>query len=177
MTHRRGTSNSATRGNSKDRAARRAYLLTTFGDGVTCQCHTCPAVLDDSTITVDRIVPGVLGGSYFDKTNLLPQCHPCSRKQGATVAALMKRIAPLMAQHLTDAQMKALLALKTNGGNIHTAKLAVHGATERTMKALVVRSLARQENAGRPTKDRYIITDAGRGWLVQAMDAEKRRTR
>lgn len=175
MTHRRGTSNSATRGSSKDRAARRAYLLATYGDGVTCQCHTCPAVLDDSTITVDRVIPGVLGGSYFDKPNLRPQCHPCSRRQGAAVAALMKEISPLMAQHLTDPQMKALLALKTNGGTITTAQLAIHGAAERTMKALTVRGLARQENAGRASKDRYIITDAGRGWLVQTLEAMRRR--
>jgi hypothetical protein len=80
----RGTSNRDARGNSRDRAARRQWLLTEFGNGVTAPCYrfeVCGAVLDDATITVDRIVPGCKGGRYV-RDNIRPACGPCNSETG-----------------------------------------------------------------------------------------------
>ncbi|MCO7195044.1 HNH endonuclease [Pseudonocardia sp. McavD-2-B] len=81
----RGTSNGNARGNVQDRARRRAWLLATFGDGQTCPCHRCGLTLDDSTITVDRIVPGIEGGTYR-RSNIRPACGPCNSEAGARLA-------------------------------------------------------------------------------------------
>lgn len=62
------------RGNSKDRAARRAWMLRTWGDGIKCPCVHCAAVLDDRTVEADRIVPG---GSYR-RDNVQPACRTCN---------------------------------------------------------------------------------------------------
>ncbi len=61
------------RGNSADRRARANYLVRTFGDGLTCPCVFCGGVLDAKSVTADRIIPGVLGGSYR-RPNLVPAC-------------------------------------------------------------------------------------------------------
>jgi hypothetical protein len=81
----RGTSNRNARGSSYDRRARRAFLLATFGDGDTCPCYRCGATLDDSTITVDRIVPGRDGGTYR-RGNIRPACGPCNSETGGALA-------------------------------------------------------------------------------------------
>ncbi len=82
---RRGTSNTNVRGNVYDRAARRAFLLTAFGDGVTCLCYRCGAQLDDSTVTADRKVPGRDGGTYH-RENLRPACVPCNSETGGALS-------------------------------------------------------------------------------------------
>lgn len=83
----RGTSNANVRGSSADRRARRAFLLRTFesnrGPG-TCRCFRCGQVLRDSTVTVDRIVPGCLGGRYT-RTNIRPACSRCNSETGGKV--------------------------------------------------------------------------------------------
>jgi 5-methylcytosine-specific restriction endonuclease McrA len=63
---------------------RRAYLLAKHGDGDTCPCYRCGVVLDDSTITVDRVVPGVAGGRYT-RDNIRPACGPCNFGSTRTV--------------------------------------------------------------------------------------------
>jgi 5-methylcytosine-specific restriction endonuclease McrA len=83
----RGTTNRNSRGNTADRAARRAYLLAKHGNGETCLCYRCGVVLDDSTITVDRVVPGVAGGRYT-RDNIRPACGPCNSETGARLAGL-----------------------------------------------------------------------------------------
>ena len=85
---RRGTSNSNVRGNSRDRAARRAWLLATFGDGVTCPCYRCGCELTGSTLTVDRRVPGARGGTYR-RSNIRPACGGCNSETGATTRRLV----------------------------------------------------------------------------------------
>ena len=88
MATHRGTSNRDDRGNTADRAARRAYLLRAFGDGTTARCYrfdVCGAVLDDSTITVDRVVPGRDGGRYT-RDNIRPACGPCNSETGGALA-------------------------------------------------------------------------------------------
>lgn len=62
------------RGNSSDRRARRAWMLSTWGDGVKCPCVHCGCVLNDSTVEADRIVPG---GSYR-RDNVQPACRGCN---------------------------------------------------------------------------------------------------
>lgn len=66
------------RGNSRDRAVRRKWLLWYYGNGVSAPCWECGTRVYDSTIVVDRIVPG---GSYR-RSNIRVHCHTCSNKQG-----------------------------------------------------------------------------------------------
>lgn len=79
----RGTTNKNARGNSEDRRRRRAWLLNEFGDGETAPCAFCGISLNDETITVDRIIPGVLGGRYV-RGNIRPACGTCNERDGAT---------------------------------------------------------------------------------------------
>jgi hypothetical protein len=73
------------RGSSYDRRARRAWMLDTFGDGVTAPCYRCGESLTDETITADRIVPGRDGGRYV-RTNIRPACGPCNSETGGALA-------------------------------------------------------------------------------------------
>ncbi len=78
-------SNANARGNTEDRRRRRAWLLEEFGDGQTAPCYRCAAPLTDLTITVDRIVPGCLGGRYV-RGNIRPACGPCNSETGGRLA-------------------------------------------------------------------------------------------
>jgi hypothetical protein len=82
VTHARGTTNRNARGSSYDRRARRAYLLAAFGDGEHCPCYRCGVILDDATITVDRVVPGIEGGRYV-RSNIRPACARDNSETGA----------------------------------------------------------------------------------------------
>lgn len=82
---RRGTTNRNARGNSYDRAARRRFLLDTFGDGQTCPCYRCGVALDEDSLTVDRIVPGRDGGRYV-RGNIRPACGTCNSVTGGALA-------------------------------------------------------------------------------------------
>lgn len=77
-------SNSNARGSSKDRAARKAWLLKTYqsdaGKG-TCRCYRCGCVLTTHTVTVDRITPGCHGGRYV-RNNIRPACSRCNNETG-----------------------------------------------------------------------------------------------
>lgn len=86
----RGTTNSNARGSTADRAARRAYLLETFGDGTTAPCFYCTRPLTDATITVDRIIPGAVGGTY-KRDNIRPACGPCNSSRGGRLAGLVSK--------------------------------------------------------------------------------------
>jgi 5-methylcytosine-specific restriction endonuclease McrA len=82
---RRGTTNRNERGNTRDREARRAYLLRVYesdeGTG-TCRCYRCGKLLWDYTVTVDRIIPGARGGGYR-RNNIRPACSTCNSATGA----------------------------------------------------------------------------------------------
>lgn len=68
------------RGNSYDRARRRAWMLSQpkwNGDGVTCECVHCHSTLTDATVEADRIIPGSLGGTYR-RDNIQPACRSCN---------------------------------------------------------------------------------------------------
>lgn len=90
----RGTTNGNARGNTEDRRRRRAYLLQAYAANVavvvdgapvpTARCYRCGELLTDSTITVDRIVPGALGGTYR-RNNIRPACSRCNSETGGAV--------------------------------------------------------------------------------------------
>jgi hypothetical protein len=78
------------RGNSYDRARRRARLLLEFDPDLgpdKARCHlfglspNCLGIVDALTLTVDRIEPG---GSYCAE-NTRPACRPCQCTQGALI--------------------------------------------------------------------------------------------
>jgi hypothetical protein len=82
----RGTSNTNSRGNSRDRARRRQWLLDQFGDGATARCalrlsQKCLEIVTLATVSADRINPGRDGGGYV-RGNIQPACMPCQSYQG-----------------------------------------------------------------------------------------------
>lgn len=80
-------SNSNDRGSSRDRAARKWWLLNNYTSDCdqrrvpSCRCYRCGEVLYYETLTVDRIVPGALGGKYV-RTNIRPACSRCNSETG-----------------------------------------------------------------------------------------------
>jgi 5-methylcytosine-specific restriction endonuclease McrA len=68
-------------------------MLSWFGDGVSCLCFSCAKVLLYSTLEADRIIPGVLGGTYA-RGNIRPCCGPCNRRSGNAVQALLQAKVP-----------------------------------------------------------------------------------
>lgn len=104
MTVTRGTTNGNVRGSSYDRRRRRAYLMMAYASDVEgfVRCYRCGCLLYNedapplegwdptawimagyATLTVDRIVPGIHGGTYR-RTNIRPACGPCNSETGAT---------------------------------------------------------------------------------------------
>ncbi len=72
------------RPNSKQRAASRTALASEFGDGNQCPCVACGRnVGTDSTMSLDRIIPGSDGGRY-NRPNLVPNCYDCNRVRSNT---------------------------------------------------------------------------------------------
>lgn len=79
----RGTTNRNARGNSRDRAARRAYLVKVFASNQPgfVRCYRCGWLMYPDEITVDRIVPGCKGGTYR-RNNIRPACSQCNSETG-----------------------------------------------------------------------------------------------
>lgn len=78
------------RGSSKDRKARRVWLLSEKagwggnGEVVPCALGTepdCSLLVDMVTMEVDRIIPGAEGGRYV-RTNIRPTCVRCNKEAG-----------------------------------------------------------------------------------------------
>jgi len=86
----RGTSNTNVRGSAASRRARKAWLLVTFGDGYTAPCFYCGEELDWFTITVDRIVAGILGGTYR-RGNIRPACMRDNSVEGSKLRDELRR--------------------------------------------------------------------------------------
>ena len=105
----RGTTNGNARGGSDERRRRRAWLVETYradvdvvvidlpygpvvvdtvigteGAVAACRCYRCGVLLTADTVTVDRIKPGALGGTYR-RDNIRPACGRCNSSTGATV--------------------------------------------------------------------------------------------
>lgn len=88
MTCKRGTTNRNARGNTRNREARRIYLLITFAADkptklgeLACRCYRCGSLLTFYTVTVDRIIPGCRGGTYR-RNNIRPACGSCNSETG-----------------------------------------------------------------------------------------------
>jgi hypothetical protein len=95
---RRGTTNRNDRGSSKDRAARRQFLLVTFGDGATAPCLAeqhhpeCSGSVTEDTISADRWpIPGCDGGRYT-RDNIRPVSILCNALQGGLMQAARKAL-------------------------------------------------------------------------------------
>lgn len=93
-TPRRGCSNGNDRGNSRDRARRRAALMERDGNDGIATCYRCavPLVQDDPDgygdgITADRIVPGAHGGTY-ELSNLRIACGLCNSETGGPIRSI-----------------------------------------------------------------------------------------
>jgi len=104
---RRSTSNGNASGSSYARAARRRWLVDTFGwrlpDGTgLVLCWSCGVPLLEhhdpeapgQHVTVDRIVPGCEGGRYV-RGNIRPACWICNTSDGGRLGAAL-RLAALL---------------------------------------------------------------------------------
>lgn len=96
----RGTTNSNSRGSTRDRLRRRQWIVETFranhdvnkngnavecGDGEpACRCYRCGKLLTVNTVTIDRVRPGAHGGTY-KRFNIRPACAFCNSSTGAQV--------------------------------------------------------------------------------------------
>lgn len=86
----RGTSNSNSRGSAEQRRRRKCWVLSWFGDGISCLCILCGEVLLYSTLQVDRIIPEIMGGTYA-RGNIRPMCGRCNRHAGNAVKAWLRQ--------------------------------------------------------------------------------------
>ena len=68
------------RGSTRNRRARKRWLLEFFGDGTTVPCYwNCGRQLTAETLEVDRWpLCGHAGGSYR-RDNIVPACSDCNR--------------------------------------------------------------------------------------------------
>lgn len=112
---RRGTSNGNERGNTEQRRRRRQWLVETFradtdvvvielfhgpvlvpvllgveGAQPACRCYRCGVLLTVETVTADRIVPGIRGGTYA-RTNIRPACGKCNSATGGVLSGQRRR--------------------------------------------------------------------------------------
>lgn len=108
---RRGGTNSNERGGSDDRAARRAWLVTTYGAGGHVLCFHCRVGLTVDTVSCDRIRPKVEGGSYR-RENIRPACVTCNSRDGARLRNRRRHGVGAPPVKLTAAQMRALIRIR-----------------------------------------------------------------
>ncbi len=139
MTATRGTSNQNERGSAEQRRKRKVTLMEDYEANVralvdpydgfiwetrrpagetgpndlyvaaACRCYRCGRLLTIDTVTVDRIIPGCLGGTYA-RNNIRPACSQCNTETGAPMAnSKAHRVAKLKARILkrTCAHCKA----------------------------------------------------------------------
>ena len=96
MSSTKGRSNSNERGNTRERRARKLWLLSPGsghgGDGITAPCWECGHHVTYETMRVDRIIPGAKGGRYI-RGNIRVHCEPCSCRQGQRMTTELRRAA------------------------------------------------------------------------------------
>lgn len=90
----RGTTNRNQRGGSHTRAARRAWLVDTLGDGEFVDCAlrfhpNCWVAMTKWTVWVDRKIPGARGGTYA-RDNIQAACGPCQIHTGIALREQLK---------------------------------------------------------------------------------------
>lgn len=99
------------RGNNRDRARRREWLVNTWRadvDAITtpagdvieappgyigepaCRCYRCGVLLTINTVTADRITPGAHGGRYV-RGNIRPACTLCQCITGGELSGQQRR--------------------------------------------------------------------------------------
>lgn len=62
------------RGSTKNRKARKFWMLATWGNGISCPCVHCDELLTYETVEADRIVPG----ASYRRENVQPSCRACN---------------------------------------------------------------------------------------------------
>jgi 5-methylcytosine-specific restriction endonuclease McrA len=55
-----------------------------------CRCYRCGDLLVFENVTVDRIVPGCMGGTYR-RNNIRPACAGCNSETGGKLSRKPKR--------------------------------------------------------------------------------------
>lgn len=88
------------RGSSRDRLARKLWLLSPDagwgGDGTDVPCWECGVLVELIDLVCDRIIPGERGGRY-NRGNIAPHCALCSHRQGQRRTAAIVRLARMSA--------------------------------------------------------------------------------
>jgi len=56
-------------------------LIASEEEVPTARCYRCGRMLWFETLTVDRIIPGILGGTYA-RNNIRPACYDCNTSTG-----------------------------------------------------------------------------------------------
>lgn len=105
------------RGNTRDRKARREWLINAWRADVdaqpdpdpdhegrhvpalpwqlgepACRCYRCGALLTVNTVTADRITPGAKGGRYV-RDNIRPACMSCNSITGTELREELRHTA------------------------------------------------------------------------------------
>jgi hypothetical protein len=94
------------RGNARNRAARKVWMLSSpqfGGNGQEVRCTYCPMLLTYGTVQADRIIPG---GSYR-RANVTPACGPCNINRSNKIGW----VAPLLASATTAIPRSRKLAV------------------------------------------------------------------
>jgi hypothetical protein len=55
-----------------------------------CRCYRCGELLSEYTVSIDRIVPGIEGGTYAPE-NTRPACLHCNSLTGGVLGAARKK--------------------------------------------------------------------------------------
>lgn len=82
------TSHANERGSAWQRRARREWLVAEYGwpeAGLVC-CWLCGVPMMADEFTVDRVLPGIQGGTYA-YGNCRPACRPCNLSRGGLLGA------------------------------------------------------------------------------------------
>ena len=97
----RGRRNSNERGSSRNRRARKQWLLATHGREIhmwfgavkvwVAQCWECSTLVTYTTMIVDRIIPGEHGGTYR-RNNIRIHCPQCSCRQGNRRTSQLRKV-------------------------------------------------------------------------------------
>lgn len=72
------------RPNKKDRDTLRRKLIKEFGDGKKAPCVYCGLILNEKTVSMDKIYTAPEGGRY-KYHNVVCSCEKCNKKRGATL--------------------------------------------------------------------------------------------
>ena len=83
------TSHANERGSAQRRRERRERLVADYGVAGIVVCWLCGLPMELADVTVDRVVPGILGGTYA-YANCRPACLPCNLERGGRLGAWLK---------------------------------------------------------------------------------------